>query len=292
MKIVTLLVICFLMGCSSNNKKRAIFVSKSMEESLSFNKNILEFLSFKESLFEGAPNHKCLTGIFSDEVELLEKMSEEKKDPLVKIELGLCYQLSGEFLKSLFYYDLALGEIEESNKILKGLVYNNLGIMFAKRKKPSQGYAYLKKSLQVAPGNFTSIYNMALLLMSVGRYEESISVINNSKNKGPRKYQLIKLLGMNYLSLDDIASLKSKVIRYLDDNLSEKKLLMNYVDYRETNDEKKVLENIEDLNKLHPVFLDFKVKLINTLKRKIKDEERKKENFSVSKYGRFQVFRA
>ena len=286
MEMKVLIFLClFNLGCSTLKTNKAIFVTRDMERSLQFNENIFDHLVFNNEPLEKNIIRKCLTDDFSNEVEKMLDLLKLKITPLVYIEVGVCYQLAGEFPKALYYYDQGLSKLNKKQKRLKSVVFNNLAIMYSKRDQFHKGYSYLEKALVEQPNNFVTIYNLALVLTSVGRYDESISLIKKFRGTQDEQTQLNKILGIDYLSMNDMSSLESKVINRLDDNLSEKTFLRAVVKYYKTGDSKVVYELIEDLDDLNPIYKQLYKDLIRILKQKIRDDERKQANTKIFKSG-------
>ena len=270
-----------LSACFTLNSNKAIFVSRTMERNLKFNNNLFDYLKFDNEPLKAVINRKCLSGNFSDEVEKMSKLLREKPSPFLQIEIGLCYQLAGEFPKAFYYYDQGLNKIRPQDKRLKSLVYSNLGLMFAKRDQFHTAYGYLEKSLIQMPNNFISVYNMALILTSVGRYDESVSLISKYNGSNQELLQLTKILGLNYISTNDVNSLEAKVLNKLDDNLDEKKFLRAVSKYIKSGDSKVVYELIEDLDDLSPIYQELHNNLIRILKKRIREDETTKTNAHI-----------
>lgn len=288
--IISFLMLTFgLSSCSTLKTSKAIFVSRDMERSIKFNSNVFEYLHMEEEALEKEIQRQCISGSFSVEVEKMFNMLKEKKSPLILIEVGVCYQLAGEFSKALYYYDQGLSLLKKNQARLKSTVFNNLGIMFAKRDQLDKAYRYLEKSLLERPNNFISTYNMALILTSIGRYDESISLISKFRGKGFQEKQLRNILGIDFLSVNDLASLESKVINRLDDNLSEKTFLQAMVKYIRSGDSKVVYEMVEDLEDLNPIYQQLYNELIRILKQKIREDESRKAQINIPKWRGQQV---
>jgi len=289
MEIRLLLLLSILVSsCSTLKTNKAIFVTRSMERNIKFNDNIFDYLEFDNAGLENSLERKCVSGSFSGEVQKMIELIKAKSTPLVQVEIGVCYQLAGEFSKALYYYDQGLAKIKPKQKTLKSLVFNNLGIMFGKRDQFDKAYNYLEKSLLERPNYFITVYNMALTLTSIGRYDESISLIKKFRGNSEEEKELTKILGIDYLSMNDMSSLESKVINRLDDKLSEKAFLHAVVKYYKTGDSKVAYELLEDIDDLNPIYQQLYNELIGILKQKIRDDERKKVSIDISKSGRKQ----
>jgi tetratricopeptide (TPR) repeat protein len=283
MEVRLIAILLLLMtSCSTLNSNKAIFVSRDMQKSLIFNDNIFDYLQFDYAALKNVIDRKCLTQNFSAEVEKLQLSLRLKANAVTQVEIGVCYQLAGEFQKAFYYYDQGLAKIKK-NKILKSLVFNNLAIMYGKRDQFDTAYTYLEKSLIEVPNNFITVYNMAIILTSVGRYGESISLINKFSGGSQEHIQLTKILGIDYLSLSDINSLEAKVLNKLDDKLSEKMFLRAVAKLIKTGDSKVVYELIEDLEDLNPIYQELYKNLVRILKKKIREDESKDTNAHIFK---------
>jgi tetratricopeptide (TPR) repeat protein len=286
-KILFLLFLLFS-SCSSLTTNNNKFVSRDMKKSLELNNNIFELLRFDYSALKNMIDRKCLSKDFFKEIDTIKKLHRNKPNPLYQVEIGLCFQLAGEFPKALYYYDRVLSGIIK-NKRLKSSVYNNLGIMYGKRDQFDTAYGYLEKALIEVPNNFVTVYNMALILTSVGRYDESISLINKFQGNSHEHIQLTKILGVDYLSLSDINSLEAKVVNKLDDKLSEIIFLRAVIKYVKTGDSKVVYELIKDLEDLNPIYQELYNKLVRILKKQIREDEKKSTNAQFFKSGGSQI---
>jgi tetratricopeptide (TPR) repeat protein len=291
-RLILLLMIIVISSCSTLNISDAIFVTRNIERNLKFNNNLFEYLQFDNNSLKATINRKCLSENFSTEIEKMSKLLTQKPTSFLQLEIGLCYQLAGEFPKAFYYYDQGLAKIKPSKRRLKGSVYNNLGVMFAKRDQFDTAYRYLEKALIEVPNNFISVYNLSLILTAIGRYEESISLISKFNGSKGELIQLNKILGLNYISLNDINSLQAKVLNKFDDNLSEKKFLRAVSKFIKSGDSKVAYELIKDLDDLNPIYQELYNNIILLLKKKIREDETRKTNTHIRMSRGFKVFSA
>ena len=91
----------------------------------------------------------------------------------------------------------------QSDKELVG-AYMNLAYLYLLKGQPEKTALQLKEVLRLQPGNVDASYRLAWLLLSLGRFDESISVINTAKQTQPLSIPLLNLLGDAHLKKRDV----------------------------------------------------------------------------------------
>jgi tetratricopeptide (TPR) repeat protein len=90
-----------------------------------------------------------------------------------------------------------------SDKELVG-AYMNLAYLYLLKGQPERTVLQLREVLRLQPGNVDASYRLAWLLLSLGRFDESISVINTAKQIQPLSIPLLNLLGDAHLKKHDV----------------------------------------------------------------------------------------
>ena len=91
----------------------------------------------------------------------------------------------------------------QSDKELVG-AYMNLAYLYLLKGQAEKTALQLKEVLRLQPGNVDASYRLAWLLLSLGRFDESISVINTAKQKQSLSIPLLNLLGDAHLKKRDV----------------------------------------------------------------------------------------
>ena len=80
----------------------------------------------------------------------------------------------------------------------------NLAYLYLLKGQPEKSAIRLKEVLRLQPTNEDASYRLAWLLLTLGRFDESISVINTAKQSQPLSIPLLNLLGDAYLKKRDV----------------------------------------------------------------------------------------
>jgi tetratricopeptide (TPR) repeat protein len=90
-----------------------------------------------------------------------------------------------------------------SDKQLAG-AHMNLAYLYLLKGMPDKTALELKEVLRLDPTNSDAIYRLAWVMLSQGRYDECISVIDQAKQPGRASAPLLALLGDAYLKKEDV----------------------------------------------------------------------------------------
>jgi tetratricopeptide (TPR) repeat protein len=84
--------------------------------------------------------------------------------------------------------------------------YMNLAYLYLLKGQPEKSAVRLKEVLQLQPANADASYRLAWVLLTLGRFDESISVIDAAKQSQPLSVPLLNLLGDAHLKKHDVKS--------------------------------------------------------------------------------------
>jgi tetratricopeptide (TPR) repeat protein len=82
--------------------------------------------------------------------------------------------------------------------------YMNLAYLYLLKGQPEKSALRLKEVLQLQPANADASYRLAWVLFTLGRFDESISVINAAKQSQPLSVPLLNLLGDAHLKKREV----------------------------------------------------------------------------------------
>jgi Flp pilus assembly protein TadD len=102
----------------------------------------------------------------------------------------------------------------QSDKQLVG-AYMNLAYLYLLKGQPEKAVSQLKEVLRMQPGNADASYRLAWLLFTLGRFDESISVINTAKQSQPLTVPLLNLLGDAQLRKHDVENAEAAYLLVL-----------------------------------------------------------------------------
>lgn len=91
----------------------------------------------------------------------------------------------------------------QSDKELVG-AHMNLAYLYLLKGQPEKSAIGLKEVLRLQPANEDASYRLAWLLLTLGRFDESISVINAAKQAQPLSIRMLNLLGDANLKKRDV----------------------------------------------------------------------------------------
>ena len=92
--------------------------------------------------------------------------------------------------------------IQSDKKLVEA--YMNLAYLYLLKGQPEKSALQLKEVLQLQPANADASYRLAWLLFTLGRFDESISVINTAKQSQPLSIPLLNLLGDAHLKKREV----------------------------------------------------------------------------------------
>lgn len=126
-------------------------------------------------------NSLCYQGEVEKGLESLkESFYQRRTDSHYWIEIGNCYFLSKKYSQAEFYYQLALNETK--NGRIKGIAYNNLGIIALEQKNWSIAQELFLKSIDVNNKLMVPRYNLALLYLDFNLIDQAQSLVEGYKN--------------------------------------------------------------------------------------------------------------
>lgn len=102
----------------------------------------------------------------------------------------------------------------QSDKQLVG-AYMNLAYLYLLKGQPEKAVSQLKEVLRMQPGNADASYRLAWVLFTLGRFDESISVINAAKQSQPLTVPLLNLLGDAHLKKRDVENAEAAYLLVL-----------------------------------------------------------------------------
>jgi Flp pilus assembly protein TadD len=91
----------------------------------------------------------------------------------------------------------------------------NLAYLYLLKGQPEKSAVELKEVLQLQPANADASYRLAWLLFSLGRFDESIGVINTAKQTQPLSVPLLNLRGDAYLKKHDVKNAEEAYLQVL-----------------------------------------------------------------------------
>lgn len=178
MKILLLFSSLILIACSHGPSiNRTIPVSQwdSLKEEsvMRWDKERLSSLTSANAL--------CYQGEVEKGLEALKNSFYERRtDSHYWIEIGNCYFLSKKFSQAEFYYQLALNETK--NNRIKGIAYNNLGIIALEQINWSIAQELFLKSINTDNKLMVPRYNLALLYLDFNLVDQAQDLVESYKN--------------------------------------------------------------------------------------------------------------
>lgn len=126
-------------------------------------------------------NALCYQGQVEKGLQTLKNAFYERRtDSHYWIEIGNCYFLSKKFSQAEFYYQLALNETKNSR--IKGIAYNNLGILALEQKNWSIAQELFLNSIKADNKLKVPRYNLALLYLDFNLIDQAQNLVENYKN--------------------------------------------------------------------------------------------------------------
>jgi len=113
----------------------------------------------------------------------------------------------------------------QSDKQLVG-AYMNLAYLYLLKGQPEKATLQLKEVLRIQPGNADASYRLAWLLFTLGRFDESIGVINTAKQSQPLTVPLLNLLGNAHLKKRDLGNAEAAYLKVLSEQGSNADALL------------------------------------------------------------------
>lgn len=110
-------------------------------------------------------------------------------------------------------------------------VKNNLALTYVSSSNPMQGVLMLREVLAVDPKNETALFNLGMLSVQSGQYENAIERLNNLIELYPNHIQGQLLLGVAYMQTGDKAKAKEQFekIRNMDKDPSVQATVDSYL---------------------------------------------------------------
>lgn len=191
----------FLIGCSTSGLKskdvdqitqedfkpvKAIRYSKKMDKLLGVESKFTESLN-DESMarvisFDGEFSSRtqldelalyCHQKKFKQAYALVKEKSRKYiKNPIFWNHLGTCFLLEGQYRKALLFFNRSLSI--KSNYVP---ALNNLGVMYLKLDDRDRAFVAFKRAVRVGEFKKTPRFNLALLYLKNGLYDETLSVL-------------------------------------------------------------------------------------------------------------------
>ncbi|HLT22813.1 MAG TPA: hypothetical protein VKZ84_05200 [Bacteriovoracaceae bacterium] len=178
MKLTLLLSLIFLYSCSHGPAmNRTIPVASwdalKEESVIRWDQQRLSTLTSSNAL--------CYQGEVKKGLDSLKKsFYERRRNSHYWIEVGNCYFLSKKFSQAEFYYQLALNETK-NNKV-KGMAYNNLGIIALEQKNWSIAQELFLQSIKQDGSLKVPRYNLALLYLDFNLIDQAQKLVENYRN--------------------------------------------------------------------------------------------------------------
>ncbi|KAJ3065089.1 hypothetical protein HDU98_011519 [Podochytrium sp. JEL0797] len=114
----------------------------------------------------GVSQHEFLTGVYIDAVRM---GGESEMDPGLQMALGVLFNISGEHDKAMDCFQACLALHPQDY-----MLWNKLGATLANSKSPHRALEAYGKALQLNPDFLRARYNVAIALIQLGEYEQSV----------------------------------------------------------------------------------------------------------------------
>jgi tetratricopeptide (TPR) repeat protein len=166
-----------------------------------------------ESLQENAPYNpntvisKSLTACHQSEFEegksTLEKvMTTEKSNPFYWNALGICFALSNQLQKAMFYYELGLESVVlykgTDKKLAEATLVNNIGLIHLYNKRFNESYFAFKRAEALAPDTFGIQLNLSQLLLEFKHDIKAMTILKKLEAMRPGDADVLYSLALVY----------------------------------------------------------------------------------------------
>jgi tetratricopeptide (TPR) repeat protein len=207
------------------------------------NNDIIDKVLVKSPLIELTKT--CYEGDFEEAFGMIRKLQEEyRSHASFWNQVGVCFLLQKKYKKSLLFFNKSLEYISNYAPTL-----NNIGVMYEQKGEFQKALTAYKRATKSDSYAKTPKFNMALLYLSFGHKNKSISILEGLYQFNSVDPKLLNALGTNYLLLGSYKN-ALKVYNRLDEDLFENEyygINYAYTHYLLNNKEKAqdLLEDIE-----------------------------------------------
>jgi tetratricopeptide (TPR) repeat protein len=121
---------------------------------------------------------RCYSGESQQTLDFFKKNYLKKEEmPYYWLHIGNCFFSKNEWLKSEFYYRLALEDSKEPK--IKSIALNNLGLIHFQFAQWEKGKEFIQKSIDMSPGFKVPRFNLAQLFLQFGLFEKAIECLSH-----------------------------------------------------------------------------------------------------------------
>lgn len=148
----------------------------------------LMFFAKKKELqrdFRQEGMEKFSQGSFQEASDLLEKSSEEEKNPEVLLKLGAAYYNQRKYDEAIQIYEKIIAEDNEN-----ALAFNSLANAYRDKKDNEKAIDAYKKAIKLSPLSPLAYSNLAILLMDLNQSEEARATIKEGLANIPDSQEL------------------------------------------------------------------------------------------------------
>ena len=143
---------------------------------------------------------------------LEEKMHQNKTNPFYWNALGTCYNLSKDYTKAIFYYELGLEATRAGNKdfndsqrkLAEAVISNNLGLIHLGFKRYNEAYDAFKKANTIVPNYFTPDFNLAQLFIEFNENNKALDILKKLEAKNNQDIDLLYSLSLVHYKLNNL----------------------------------------------------------------------------------------
>lgn len=143
---------------------------------------------------------------------LEEKMHQNKTNPFYWNALGTCFNLSKDYTKAIFYYELGLEATRAGNKdftdaqrkLAEAVISNNLGLIHLGFKRYNEAYDAFKKANTIVPNYFTPDFNLAQLFIEFNENNKALEILKRLEAKNNQDIDLLYSLSLVHYKLNNL----------------------------------------------------------------------------------------
>jgi tetratricopeptide (TPR) repeat protein len=138
---------------------------------------------------------QCLNGEYEQGITAIQKASLVKNSYQLRLDLGNCFFLKGDYAKSVVVYGQVLGMTK--NRKIHSLIYNNLAYAYAKKGFFQQASVYYSQAMKYDKSNQVAKFNQSVMYLQFGKHKKALEIQEKAyqKSKDPYVRQSV-LIGM------------------------------------------------------------------------------------------------
>jgi tetratricopeptide (TPR) repeat protein len=167
--------------------------SESLQGNVSYNSNLL----ISSSL------NSCHQKDYSEGKSSLEKvMTAEKTNPFYWNALGICFALSGQYQKAIFYYEIGIEALtlykNADKKLAEAALTNNIGLIHLFFKRFNDAYSAFKRAETLVPDLYIVQLNISQLLLQFNHDTQSLVILKKLEVLHPGDMDVVYSLALIY----------------------------------------------------------------------------------------------